>query len=153
MTSGSRWRCAPVLLVVWPEAFQCWSLQAVGKVRSADLCLPRRVSKIPKYVLPRFLWRYCFGLGVLKTLYVASESGVCFPQSCGALVLKPCWPPGLNALGAGGGGCVSSQCQTLRLSWWDVFRKDHPYVGLIFFGAGALFSLDVCRLFPRVCWQ
>ena len=42
--SADRWGCVPALLVVWPEASQHWSLQAVGlgqvsEPRIQDVCL------------------------------------------------------------------------------------------------------------------
>ena len=63
--------------------------------------LPRRPSKTHRQVWPRLLWSHCFALGpsAYETLCAPSKSGVCFPQSCGAPALKPCWPSKPNALG------------------------------------------------------
>ena len=47
-------------------------------------------------------------------------------------------------------GGSSSKCQTLRLTWRAIFMWELPcvaWVGLIFFGARAFFSIDICHLF------
>ena len=46
----------------------------------------------------------------------------------------------------------SPQCQTLRLSWRAIFLWKHPFVvcvGFMLFGTRAIFSIDVCHLFPQ----
>ena len=125
MTSGSRWRCAPVLLVVWPEVFQRWSLQAVGKVRSLTSASPEECPRSLSVSCPGSCGGTALVLVYIRPCMWPPGVESVSPSPMELLLLKPCWPSGLNALGG------SSQCQTLRLSWWDVFRKDHPYVGLI----------------------
>ena len=52
-------------------------------------------------------------------------------------------------------GGSSSRCQSLTLCWRAIFMWEHPCVVsvcLIFFGLRAVFSMDVCHLFPSVCW-
>ena len=49
-------------------------------------------------------------------------------------------------------GGSSSQCQTLRLSWRAIFMYTCPYIAcviLIFFSVRAVFSMDVCHVFPQ----
>ena len=39
------------------------------------------------------------GPGACKILFVASKSGVSFPQACGSPVIKYCWPIKSDSLG------------------------------------------------------
>ena len=68
----------------------------------ADPHLPWRPSNTSRSFQISFLWSHCsfpLRLGVCKVLFVPSKTGVCFPQSCGSLVIKSCWPSRSDSLG------------------------------------------------------
>ena len=99
MTSGSRWRCAPVLLVVWPEAFQRWSLQAVGKVRSLTSASPEECPRSLSMSCPGSCGGTALVLVYIRPCMWPPRVESVSPSPMELLLLKPCWPSGLNALG------------------------------------------------------
>ena len=82
--SSDDWGCVPLLLVLWPEAFQHWSLQVFqwGQVLVLKVGPPGELMAInTPWGCP------------------CSHSGYSVSPSMGAPTLKPHWPSRLNALG------------------------------------------------------
>ena len=82
--SSDDWGCVPLLLVLWPEAFQRWILQVFqwGQVLVLKVGPPGELMAInTPWGCP------------------CSHSGYSVSPSMGAPTLKPHWPSRLNALG------------------------------------------------------
>ena len=182
-TVNSGWLCADCLLmhgpllVIWPEAYQHWSLQPVEWVRvlvqnvdlwesslqsifpvsSTTSVLAPTVSYWPsppqetvlREVEPRSPWRYCFVWGT------SAHETCAHPPRVDSLLPPALWGVFTQALLTFKAKCSrgsSPQCQTLRLSWRAIFLWEHPFVvcvGLMLFGTRAIFSIDVCHLFSQ----
>jgi len=64
--------------------------------------LPRWPSNTSRWIWFCLLWGHCsftLGLGACTILFVPSNSGIDFPQSCGNLVIKSHWPSQSGSLG------------------------------------------------------
>ena len=87
------------------------------------------------------------GPSARETFVHPQDWSLCFPHPCRALALKPHWPSKLNALGVLPLDSRPSDCLGRVIFMWE-----HPCVscvGLIFFGASIVFSIDDCHLFPQ----
>ena len=91
----------------------------------------------------------CFAPSACETLCASSKSGVTVSPrnsvACGAPALKPRWPSRLDALGILPFSARPPDC----LGYFYVGTSLCNLHGLIFFGVRAVFSMDVCHLFPQ----
>ena len=68
----------------------------------ADPRLHKRPSNTSRWFCFSFLWSHCsfpLSLGACKVLFMPSKTGICFPQSCGSLVIKSYWSSWSDSLG------------------------------------------------------
>lgn len=115
---------------------------------TVNLCLPRRHSKTPsRFNLGSFRILFCPGSQWMWDLVCTLEElSVCFPHSCGAPTLMPCWFSRLNALWVLLPNARLS-CYLEGILLWG--ESLYSLCGIYIFGVRVAFSIDVCHLFPQ----